>query len=433
MAFRTCLAASLAVLQVATMPIRPVADGVPDLRTLLPVLQKNLDDAVVGFWHPRVVDRLNGGYRVAFDAEGRPTADGAKMIVTQARMLWLFARLARAGHRSAEMQQAAAHGYRFLADRMWDREHGGFVWEVDEAGTRVTDGSKVVYGQAFALYALAEYHRASGDRGVLEFADRLFDLIDARAHDPAHGGYFEFFGRDWSQPAPGARSPIGGRAGSKLMNTHLHLLEAFAEYYRAGQSPRARERLFELIAIQSNTVVRKELTACTDEYTRDWTPVLDAVGARVSYGHDIENIWLVADAVETVGQSNALYLDLYRRLFEYSRRYGYDEANGGFYYRGGFNAPADERNKVWWVQAEALMSALTMHRLTGEESYARVFAQTLDWVTTRQTDWRHGEWFAEVRPDGSTSGVKGDRWKEGYHNGRALIEAIEVIRRLPPR
>ncbi len=44
-----------------------------------------------------------------------------------------------------------------------------------------------------------------------------------------------------------------------------------------------------------------------------------------------------------------------------------------------------------------------------------------------QTDWTTGEWFAEVQADGSTTGVKGDKWKDGYHNGRALIEAIEII------
>jgi mannobiose 2-epimerase len=138
-------------------------------------------------------------------------------------------------------------------------------------------------------------------------------------------------------------------------------------------------------------------------------------------------VWLLADAVETVGHSNGPWLDLYRRLFDYSQRHGYDAAQGGFFYRGGFNEPASGREKVWWVQAEALMSALTMYRLTREPRYAQVFEETLRWVAERQTDWRAGEWFAEVHPDGSTTGVKGDRWKEGYHNGRALIESIRII------
>jgi len=424
---RLALAGLLLLIPVPTTSSPPPADASAALRAELPVLRKNLEEAVVRSWYPRVVDRTHGGYRIAFDAAGAPMADGSKMIVSQARMLWLFARLARAGYRAPEMREAAAHGYRFLVDHMRDIEHGGYVWEVDEAGARVTDGSKVIYGESFVLYAFSEYFRATGDGDALTRATELFDLIDSRAHDAAYGGYFELFQADWSAPPASRPSPIGGPAGAKLMNTHLHLLESVAEYYRASRSTKARERLFELIAIQGSAVVRKDLTACTDEYRRDWTPILEGTSARVSYGHDIENIWLLADAVETVGQSNAPWLDLYRRLFDYSYRHGFDASQGGFFYRGGFNAQASQREKVWWVEAEALMSALTMFRLTREPVYADVFARSLRWVSERQTDWKAGEWFAEVQPDGSTTGVKGDRWKEGYHNGRALIESIRII------
>jgi mannobiose 2-epimerase len=214
------------------------------------------------------------------------------------------------------------------------------------------------------------------------------------------------------------------------MNTHLHLLESVAEYYRASHSSVARDRLFELITIQSNAVVRKELTACTDQYTRDWKPILEGSAARVSYGHDLENIWLLANAMRTLDQSNAPLVDLYRRLFAYSRKYGFDEEDGGFFSTGAFNAPADQRQKIWWVQAEALVSALTMFELTGETQYADVFARTWRWVDEHQTDWTHGEWFQEVLPDGKTRGVKGDAWKAGYHNGRALLECLEQLQAL---
>lgn len=398
------------------------------LKRYAPEIRRNLEQAVVAFWYPRAIDRANGGYILAFDDTGASTGTPNKMIVSQARMVWLFARLARSGYRPAEMKEAAAQGYRFLADRMWDREHGGFFWEVDAAGTRVVDDGKYIYGESFGLYALAEYYRATGDRSALDLATRLYDLIVRHGRDPELGGYYEFFRRDWSTPPAGAASHIGGPAGAKLMNTHLHLLEAVAEYYRASASADARERLHELITIETNAVVRKELTACSDQYRRDWTPILDGAAARVSYGHDLENIWLVADAVETVGQSNAPMLDLYKRLFAYSSRYGFDEANGGVFGSGPFNQPADQRNKVWWVQAETLVSALTMYRLTGDASYAHAFERTWAWVNTHQTDWEKGEWFQEVRPDGTHTKVKADQWKEGYHDGRALILCLELLK-----
>jgi mannobiose 2-epimerase len=427
-----CLAILFVLLSIApcTAGAQATDENVRTLKALAPAIRKNLEQAVVGFWYPRSIDREHGGYILAFDETGARTGTPNKMIVSQARMVWMFARLARSGYRPAEMKEAAAQGFRFLADRMWDAEHGGFFWEVDPAGTRVTDDGKYTYGESFGLYALAEYYRATGDEKALALATRLYDLLVRYARDPQYGGYYEFFTRDWKAPPADARSHIGGPAGAKLMNTHLHLLESVAEYYRASASTDARERLHELVTIQTNAVVRKELTACTDQYRRVWTPILDEGAARVSYGHDLENIWLSADAVATLGESNAPLLDLYKRLFAYSDAHGIDKGPGGVYSSGAFSSPADQRNKIWWVQAEALVSALTMFRLTKDPDYARMFERTWHWVDTQQTDWTNGEWFQEVRPDGTHTPVKADQWKEGYHNARALIMCLEILETL---
>jgi mannobiose 2-epimerase len=199
-------------------------------------------------------------------------------------------------------------------------------------------------------------------------------------------------------------------------------------FYQASRLPLARERLIELIRIQGGTVVRKNLGACTDKYRRDWTPVLTPEYARVSYGHDLENIWLLMSACDAAGITTYPMLDLYRALFDYSVKYGFDEEQGGFFESGAFNKPADRRDKVWWVQAEALVSSLYMYRLTGEARYLRVFEKTYDWVEKRQVDWKNGEWFEVVRPDGAPSGGKAHAWKAGYHDGRSMIECLDILK-----
>ena len=115
-----------------------------------------------------------------------------------------------------------------------------------------------------------------------------------------------------------------------------------------------------------------------------------------SYGHDLENIWLLVDALEALGQSAAPLRDLFTQLFAYSLANGYDAVNGGFYDSGPLGQPADRRDKVWWVQAEALVSALTMYRLTGDSKYAQVYLKTWEFTNTKQTDWTTGEWHPTV-------------------------------------
>lgn len=397
----------------------------------IPEFERTLNDNILKFWYPRSIDTKNGGYKIRFGPAGEDLGDGPKMLVTQARTVWLFSRAARAGYGDRKQFLAAAdHGYKFLRAKMWDAKHGGFAWEVDATGNTRTKPLKHMYGQSFALYALAEYAMASGRKDVLDFTNSFFRLLEAKAHDKQFGGYLEFFNEDWTPAALTEPSYMAGNSSVKLMNTHLHLMEALTTYYRASKLPLARERLLELMAIESHAVVRKGIVACTDQYQRDWTPILDGIGARVSYGHDLENIWLLVDAAEAAGVPIAPYMELFRENFAYSMKYGWDAVNGGFYYYGWFRQPAENRVKSWWVQAEAMVSALMMYRLTGDPQYWNVFEKTWVFIRDHQIDWKAGEWWQSVDDSLKPSGDKASGWKGGYHNGRAMIEGIAILRQI---
>lgn len=397
-------------------------------RTRIPEMEKTLKENILGFWLPRTIDRENGGYVINFGPKGEAQGPGNRTLVTQSRMVWFFARTARAGYGGKELLDAADHGYRYLREKMWDPKHGGFYWEVDARGKPVRE-VKHLYGQSFALYALSEYALASKRKDVLAFAVSFFDLLEKKAHDKVHGGYLETFERDWSPTPEGAETPMRP-AGLKLMNTHLHLMEAMTTFQQASRVPAAGERLRELIDIQSNSVVRKDLGGCTDKYARDWTPQLEGDYGRVSYGHDIENVWLLMEARNAAGVSNYPLLDLYRTLWSYSLEYGYDAQKGYFFDSGFPRKSADRRNSYWWVQAEALVSALRMFEMTREPQYLRLFEQIWEFTKRAHIDGANGEWHEVVTPEGEVRGSKAHGWKAAYHNGRAMIECIEALRRL---
>jgi hypothetical protein len=65
--------------------------------------------------------------------------------------------------------------------------------------------------------------------------------------------------------------------------------------------------------------------------------------------------------------------------------------------------------------------------LAGDRESFECFLRTLRWITDRQVDWRGGEWFAHIMPDGQTAGVKVGLWKAGYHTGRAMLHCHEVL------
>jgi cellobiose epimerase len=398
-----------------------------DLKSYSARVERNLKGNIIPFWFPRSVDERNGGYLVGFDANGQTSGKTDKMIVTQARMLWFFSRLAREGYETPRMLAAADAGWRFLQGKMLDKKNGGYYWEVDVTGDRHLMPDKHLYGQSFALYALSEYALASKKPEVLAAADALFQTLEQRAHDAQYGGYQESFREDWTLLKTG--SSYMGPVQYKLMNTHLHLLESMTAYYRASHSPLALQRLVELIGIESNAVVRKNVMGCTDKYSRDWQPDLTDGYARVSYGHDLENIWLLIDACKAANLPTYPFTDLFKAIFANAREFGFDATNGGFFETGAFHAKADGTDKVWWVQAEACVSALYMYRLTHDPGYLQVFAKTYDFVDKYQTDWKHGEWWNIVR-DGQGTGEKGQIWKAAYHNGRAMLECLALLKEI---
>jgi cellobiose epimerase len=76
------------------------------------------------------------------------------------------------------------------------------------------------------------------------------------------------------------------------------------------------------------------------------------------------------------------------------------------------------------------VSALYMYRMTGDPRYWDVFEKTWNFVEKHHIDWEKGEWWETVDDQLQARGNKAHAWKAGYHNGRAMIEGITLLRQL---
>jgi cellobiose epimerase len=414
------------------------------LITSLAELKTNLA-GIAGFWRPRAVDPL-GGFFTNYDAHGRRVEDaGEKLLNTQMRVVWGFSLL----HASSNVPRddgdlpKAAAGAHWLIDHFWDQEHGGWIWRSDRQGRRL-DGAKLTYGQSFALYAMADYARVSGDARAREYALKTFDVIQTKARDPQfpQHGFLENLLQDFSPEPP-------ERAGDlKSLDIHMHLMESFTSLYLLTGEVAHRDALEEVIQLILTHMIDHEHGCGGDQYTRLWRPrptmqisrtwlddrpdaqavkaAFDSQAADLTcYGHNLELGWLLARADQALGRPRDAHGTYIRRIAEHTLRYGLDTEFGGLFRQGPHDGPATVQDKEFWQNMEALPGFLEAYQVTGQDIYLDAFLNVWRFAHKHMINHELGEWRQHLARDGSVlDGTLGNPWKVFYHSARAVDESI---------
>ncbi len=395
------------------------------LDALREALSGELEGNILPYWLDKVRVRDGWGHHGWVGMNGRIRARAPRGGVLHARILWAYSAAARTLERP-DLADAARSAFRDLSDHFHDREYGGFYWMLDAKG-RVIDDRKQVYAQAFAVYALSEYAALSGDAEALALARETFGLVRRHAVDPVHGGYLEARDRQWG---PTRENRLSGRDmdSPKSMNTHLHVLEAWTCLFRVDASPAVREALSETYDWMRAHIVDDAESRMQLFFGMDWTKASDTT----SFGHDIEGSWLLHEAAEVLGDpvrladARALAVRMADKVLEK----GLDQEYGGL-----FNEIANGRlktEKIWWVQAEALVGFFNAWQISGEHRFLDAAMNLWRFIDSHIVDHAGGEWFWETDRKGRPlhGRPKVEPWKCPYHNARACLE---MMRRLGAR
>jgi mannobiose 2-epimerase len=90
---------------------------------------------LVAAWFPRSVDTEYGGFLCNFDYRWKSAGSQPKMLEYQARQTIAAARSGAHSSDLADLREIATHGFRYLKDRMWDGNLGGWYRLLDRDGT----------------------------------------------------------------------------------------------------------------------------------------------------------------------------------------------------------------------------------------------------------------------------------------------------------
>ncbi len=401
----------------------------------------HLFNELIPFWDKNAVDKLYGGFLTNFDEQGNAIDMPEKYLNTQCRMIWWFSHLNMISPSESHAEKAK-QGVDFLIKYLWDTENEGWRWKVKSNGSPLDNG-KVVYGQSFAIYSLADYYLATGDERGLIYAKKTFDLLQKYCADTLYGGYYENLEDNWI-PAEGGFS-AGDRKG---LDTHLHLMEAFTSLFMASGEELHKRKLIEVIRLISEKMVDHVAGSGLNQFDLAWNPIpainikrtwnAEREGEKpadptetTSYGHNTEIVWLMVRAINATGESVEPYKKVMKLLLDNAVKYGIDAEFGGIYRDGLRKGGALVLEKEWWQHTESLVGFLEGFELFDDLRYFEAFQTIWNFVDKNMINHEVGEWRRLLERNGEIiDGNIGNEWKVAYHSGRSMMECEKRLQKL---
>ena len=412
-------------------------------------MQDVLENNILPFWLEKMQDNEHGGFYGRIDGNNQLHPEAEKGAILNARILWSFSAAYRVLQKE-EYLEAATRAKDYLIEHFIDSEYGGVYWSVDYKGEPL-DTKKQFYAIAFVIYGLTEYARAMGDREALEYALDLYDCIEEHAFDSEQNGYIEACTREWGKIEDMRLSELDANY-PKSQNTHLHIMEAYANLLRCLKEMRAQEQcdyvptigsvlpvgisvppetmvnvegaLRNVISIFIDKILNPETNHLDLFFDMDWTR---GAGHLESYGHDIECSWLLHEAALVLGDENLLEKveNVVQKVAKASEK-GLRE-DGSMIHEANLDTGHVDDDLHWWVQAENVVGWFNIWQHFGDEEAFKKSEKCWQFIKEKLVDWDNGEWYWSRHPDGSLNTIddKAGFWKCPYHNSRMCLEIIE--------
>ena len=418
-------------------------------------MQDVLENNILRFWLDKMVDHENGGFYGRIDGHGQLHPEAEKGAILNARILWSFSAAYRVlrnldNLEPLEYLKATKRAYDYFINHFIDKEYGGVYWSLDCKGYPL-DTKKQFYAIGFAIYALSEYARATGDREALDYAIDLYECIEEHSFDPTYNGYIEACTREWGEMADMRLSELDANY-PKSQNTHLHIIEPYTNLYRCLKEmlavascnyvpvvgavlpvdvaipvellARIEGSLRNLIDIFTDRILNPDTHHLDLFFEKDWTR---GAGHLESYGHDIECSWLLHEAALVLGDPKVLrkvepIVQMVAQASEKGLR-----PDGSLIHEANLDTGHVDDDRHWWVQAENVVGWLNIYQYFGDVSALDKAERCWQYIKHQLIDHDDGEWYWSRRPDGTVNrdDDKAGFWKCPYHNTRMCLEIIE--------
>ncbi|MBE7047586.1 MAG: N-acylglucosamine 2-epimerase [Ruminococcaceae bacterium] len=367
--------------------------------------KKELTENILSFWMKDAIDYKNGGIYTQLDREGNVYGRD-KSVWFQGRALWVFSKAYNVIEKNPEYLKIAENLYSFLP-KCTDAD-GRMYFTVTEDGKGLQK-RRYYYSETFAAIGCAEYYKATGDKGIMEDADKYFQVA-----------YECFKGIRYNPPK------INPQNSSMKSLAPVMIMLSTAQVMRSMNSD--KKDFYDSICTEcvEEIVCGGYLTdkGLMENVNSDGTFSDTPTGRIVNPGHSMEAAWFVMS--EGIIKGDQRLIDFGKNIIDITYPLGWDQKNGGLIaFTDVLGCPPVQLEwdmKLWWPQCETMIAMRYAYMLFGDEKYLKIYEEVKEYCKKYFIDEKNGEWYGYLHYDNTPSTtLKGNIFKGPFHIPRLYI------------
>lgn len=377
---------------------------------------------IMDFYHPRCIDRINGGFFHYFRDDGSIYDAATRHLVSSTRFIFNYA-MAASYFNDKEYRKNARHGIEFLRSRHRNPQTGGYAWILDK--NQLRDGTNHCYGLAFVVLAYATALKASIEEAGA-FLEETYELMERHFWSEQDRLYRDEISAGWNRV-----SPYRGQ------NANMHSCEAMLAAYEATREPKYLNRAYTLARRVTLDLAATAGGLIWEHYDENWD-------VDWEYNKDdpknLFRPWGFQPGHQTEWAKLLLVLERYRKedwqlpkarfLFDRALERAWDSEYGGICYGFGPQGEICDGDKYFWVQAESLAAAALLAERTGEQVYWDWYDRIWNYAWEHMVDHRYGAWYRILdRQNHKYDDLKSPAGKTDYHTMGACYEVLNVLKK----
>lgn len=340
-----------------------------------------LTQDVLPLWSTTGIDPTNGSFieNLSRDREPLPST---RRVMVQARQIFSFAEAARMG---ALTKAQVTPLLRKAVDHMiskYSQPDGSFVHAVNPDGS-VASQQVDLYGQAFALFALANAYEFLQDVKLKNRGKELLGYLNSERRIPA-GGYTEI---------------IGGKT-TYAANPHMHLFEAAIAWMKVDEDPAWSTLAANIVKLCRTKFVDSTSGCLCEQFDANWQPLRENGRFAWEPGHHFEWAWLLLQYEDLSGDDLD---DLPIGLYEIADQAGVDKRTGLAIDEVWSDLEPKKRSARFWPQTERIKAAVSFGEWASKDnraSFARAADQAMVGLQKYFQGVKPGLWEDTMTEDG---------------------------------